>query len=334
MRRYIILIIVSIAVLAIAGLVSASQFTVPIRSSSVHAISQIKTGPVASSASTPTVPPSPTAANLSCLLHSGVQLCIKSVSTDNKGTHVLLETQVKEQGVRLLARSYLPDEAQEKPFFLVDDQGRTFQMVQQPGNSLPFDMLGEGETGTSLQTLDFAPLPSDVKSVTLHVPAVAVQIPFSQSVTVDIGSDPKGGDRFQINSRIQVGGQMIDFVQAEISAPPLSVGTAVALGDGGPTYIDANQINQYTAPSLRLKILSAPVTVLDQPQIMTLLVNGGDFPVSGAGFDESTGQFEVEVELLSPKGELIKTGAIDVPIIGANLLWQDLQLSWEKSSNP
>ncbi|MBI3340540.1 MAG: hypothetical protein HY022_10470 [Chloroflexi bacterium] len=331
MRRYIILIIVSIAVLAITGLVSAGQSTASIRSLPVHAISQTKTGPVASPVSTPTIPPSPTATNPSCLLHSGVQLCIKSVSTDNKGTHVLLETQVKEQGVRLVPRSHLPDEAQEKPFFLVDDQGRTFQMVQRPDNSLPFDMLGEGETGTLLQTLDFAPVPPDVKSVTLHVPAIAVQIPLSQSVRANIGSDPKSGDRFQINSQIQVGGQMIDFVQAEISAPPLSVGTAVAQGDaaGGQTYIDANQINQYTAPSLRLKILSAPVTAQNQPQIMTLLVNGEGFPVSGAGFNPSTGQFAVEVELLSPKGELIKTGAIDVPIIGAHLLWQDVQLSWE-----
>jgi hypothetical protein len=336
MRRYVVLIVVSIVVLAVAGLASANQFLTPIQFSPALAVSQTKTEPIASPTSTPTISPSPTAANPSCLLHSGVQLCIKSVSTDNTGTHILLETKVVEQGVRLLPRPYIPDEDQEKPFFLVDDQGQTFQMIQQPDAPLPFDApLGEGETGTVLQTLNFAPLPSDAKSVTLHVPAVVVQIPLSQNVTANIGSDPKDGDRFQTNSRIQVGGQMIDFVQAEISAPPLSVGTAVAKGDaaGGQIYINPNLINQYTAPSLRLKILSVPIIIQGQPKIMTLLVNGEGFPLSGAGFNPDTRQFEVDVELLNPNGKLIKTGTINVPIVGADLLWSDLQLSWDMSSN-
>lgn len=341
MRRYItlVLVIVSAAVLVAVDLTSANGLVLPALSSTLVRVGQTKQEVVASPPSTETIFPTPSSstANTSCILRSGVQFCIKGVSTDDKGSSILLESQVLEQGVRLLSRPYLPSEVKEKRFFLVDDQGRTYWMQEEAAGSLPFDVLGEGETGRSVQYLHFDSLPTDVKSLTLHIPAIAVQVPLRETVRVDIGSRPQAGDAFQVDDPIEIGEQVVHFVRAEIAAPPgLSEGKVEVRGDvtGGSIQADASQFGKYEAPSLRLKIFSASVSDPDEPQIMTILMGGlEEFPVRGSGFDPQTQQYELDLELLNSKAELVKTGMIAVPIIGAHLLWQDIQLSWDMPSS-
>lgn len=337
MYRHITLIIVSVVVLIAAGFASANGLVTFPPVPTPVLMDQTNKGVPALPTSTESILPTPSTDNTPCLLRSGVQFCIKGVSTDDKGTHILLESQVLKQGVRLLPRPYLPPEDEEKPFFLADDQGRTFQMQEEADAPLPFEALGDGETGRSVQLLHFASLPSDAKSVTLHIPAIVVQIPVTGTVKVDIGSRPQAGDAFQVDGPIEISEQVVHFVRAEIAAPPgLSEGKVEVRGDvtGGSIQADASQLGKYETPSLRLKIFSASVSDPDEPQIMTILMGGlEEFPVRGSGFDPQTQQYELDLELLNSKAEFVKTGVIAVTIVGANLLWQDIQLSWEIPSN-
>ncbi|MEO0248364.1 MAG: hypothetical protein ABIN58_02250 [candidate division WOR-3 bacterium] len=325
MRSSIVLLWMLTTVLIAIG-VAASRRTAPLAPVAPVSAEQIEDVAVPGTAALPM-------ADMPCAVYSGVRFCIKDVSMDGEETHLLLESQVLDEGVRLLPRPYLPPEVEERRFFLTDDQGQTFSMQEKADAPLPFETLGDGETGHSLQSLHFAPLPPEAKSITLHIPAIVVQVPVRGTVEVDIGPKPQPGTPYRVDSLIQVGKQVIHFAHAEVFAPPgLPEGRVQLQGD--VSNMDASELKTIVAPSLRLKIFSTPFDPQGEPQIMALLMGGLDeFPVRGSGFNPQTRQYELELELLGPKGNLIRTGMITVPIVGAHLLWQDLQLSWEIPSN-
>jgi hypothetical protein len=152
---------------------------------------------------------------VSCVPFTKIELCVSQAITDNDGTHVSVEARILDEQIRLvwpfIAGDYTPND--DPVVFLIDNRGRKFDCSPDPFSDEPFFPVDENQVD---QVLNFAPLPPDVDSLTLHVPLIVVEAPANGSIEINLGADPGPGSTFNPDASIEVAGQVVRFDLAEI----------------------------------------------------------------------------------------------------------------------
>jgi len=154
------------------------------------------------------------------LVRSGVRISIPVVAIGKEVTAVTLVGEALNPSWGMSALHSPNPVTGEYEIYLTDDQGRRYEQsypAAVPAPPMEPQVIRPGERLAQLsETLAFQPLTADVVGVTLHIPAVDVEVPTEVSFEVDVGENPQVGDVFPLDIPLKVADFGVRFERGEI----------------------------------------------------------------------------------------------------------------------
>jgi len=153
------------------------------------------------------------------LVRSGVRISIPVVAIGKEVMAVTLVGEALNPSWSMFALDSANPVTGEYEIYLTDDQGRRYERSYPAAVPAPMEPreIGPGERLAQLsESLAFQPLTADVEEVTLHIPAVGVNVPTEVSFEVDVGENPQVGDVFPLDIPLKVADFGVRFERGEI----------------------------------------------------------------------------------------------------------------------
>jgi len=229
-----------------------------------------------------------------CQEIAGVRLCALAAARVNGRPEVQVQVEALNPGEEILLP--LQDFSQaygEDRLALQAEDGQIAGLLQGPG-TIPMGRRASWHVLPGQPEVDvvyFEALAGDPVSATLHVPAVALRVPLSDTLSIDLGSNPQPGDTIDVNWTINAGGASATFRQ----------GTLV--GDGATT--------------LRLELNSDPLE--NSRRQVRFFDMGRPQGLQGSYGGGKEGDIvKIFFELINPDGTTA-SGPVSVPVMAAEV---------------
>lgn len=241
------------------------------------------------------------------LARSGVRISIPVVAIGKEVTAVTVVGEALNPSWSMFGLHSPNPVTGEYEIYLTDDQGRHYERSYPAAVPVPPmepQVIRPGERLAQLtESHTFQPLTADVVEVTLHIPAVEVEVPTEVSFEVDVGTNPQVGDVF-----------------------PLDIPLKVA--DFG-VYFERGEIQRDQEGRIVLRLTTAPVEPRGDKQLILPQVSApGTCCLIETGFEFETKRLSVSFELRNNDGSL-RTGPQTVFINNAVVtLLGPFELSW------